>query len=218
MSTRFERVAALGGFLTVILWVAGVVLAVGLSHQPAADATDAQVLAWVKAHSNIVTGGAWIYMIGCACFPWFAGGLRSRLASAEGGTAPVTTVAFVAAVATGVVAMGLAAPDMAAAIGAGDITAGAAGALHQMSTVFFVMVELGAATMVAGFGVAALRSRALPKWWAIVSLLLGVLLVVGPIGWLGVMFGMPLWTLLSAVVLLLHPSRAAAPAPAPAAA
>jgi phosphoglycerol transferase MdoB-like AlkP superfamily enzyme len=105
-----------------------------------------------------------------------------------------------------------------AAIGAGDITAGAAGALHQMSTVFFLIAELAACAMLVGFGVAALGTRALPRWWAIVSLLLAVLLVVGPVGWLGVIFGMPLWTLLSSAVLLRDGARelVAAPASSPA--
>jgi len=88
MSTRFERVSALTGILTVCLWIVGVVLAQGMTHQPADNATDAQVLTWVKDHSGLITAGSWIYMIGCGCFFWFAGTLRNRLAAAEGGTAP----------------------------------------------------------------------------------------------------------------------------------
>ncbi len=207
MSTRFERISALTGFLAVALWAVGVVLAQVLSHQPANDATDVQVLAWIKAHSNIVTAGSWLYMLGCGCFIWFAGTLRSRLAAAEGGTAPATTIGFVAAAATALIGMGLAAPDMTAAIGANDISAGAAGALHQTGTVFFLITEIAMAAMLAGFSVAALRSRDLPKWWAIVGIVLAVVLVIGPIGWLGVLFGMPLWTLLTTTLLVLRTRR-----------
>lgn len=214
MSTRFERISALTGILAVVLWIVGFVLAQGLAHQPASNATDAEVLTWIKANSNLVTAGSWIYMIGCGCFFWFAGTLRNRLAAAEGGTAPAATIGFVAAVATALVGMGLAAADMSAAIDSNDISAGAAGALHQVGTVFFLITEISMAAMLVGFSVAALRSRALPKWWAVVGIVLAVLLVIGPIGWLGVMFGMPLWTLLSTAVLLLRARREPASAAA----
>ena len=41
-----------------------------------------------------------------------------------------------------------------------------------------------------------------PRWLAWVSLLLALWLVIGPIGWLALLFGLPLWTLLVSVLLL----------------
>ena len=38
----------------------------------------------------------------------------------------------------------------------------------------------------------ALRTRLLPKWWAVVAIVIAVVLVIGPIGWAGLIFAMPL--------------------------
>jgi hypothetical protein len=46
-----------------------------------------------------------------------------------------------------------------------------------------------------GCAVVALRTRVLPKWWAIVAIVIAVVLVIGPIGWAALIFAMPLWLL-----------------------
>lgn len=46
----------------------------------------------------------------------------------------------------------------------------------------------------------------MPRWVAWVSLLLAVWLVIGPIGWLGLLFGVPAWTVLVSVLLWLKGS------------
>jgi len=55
----------------------------------------------------------------------------------------------------------------------------------------------------------AWRTRILPRWWAAFGGLVAAVLVVGPIGWLGLIFGVPIWTLgTSLFVLLRSPERA----------
>jgi type IV secretory pathway TrbD component len=55
----------------------------------------------------------------------------------------------------------------------------------------------------------------LPRWWAVLSGLLVILLLVGPLGWIGLIFGLPLWTLgTSLFVLLRSPERMRAAAAA----
>jgi hypothetical protein len=218
MTSRFERASALVGILAVVLWVVGFVVAQVVSSPPSDSATDAQVLAWIKDNSDAITLGSWLFMLGSGCFVWFAGTLRGRLAAAEGGPAVASTIGFTAAVATGLFGMGLAGADMAASIDASNVSVGAAGALHQVGTVFFLIAELAAAVMLAGFAAAALRTRALPTWWAVVAMLLAVVLVIGPIGWLALLFGLPLWSLLTAALVLARTRRESAPLPAPAAA
>lgn len=211
MPTRFERISPVSGLLAVGFWIGGFVVAQVADSPPADSATDAQVLAWVHAHSDAITAGGWLFMIGCGCFIWFAGTLRSRLASAEGGTAALSTLVLAGGAAAGVLAMGMPAGDLSAAIAGNDLHAGSAGALHQLGTVFFVLAELTAAVLQAAAGFAILRTRALPRAWGYVSLALAVLLLVGPIGWLGLIVGMPLWTLVT-TILVLRPQRGNVPA------
>jgi hypothetical protein len=49
------------------------------------------------------------------------------------------------------------------------------------------------------------------------SLALALILVIFPIGWLGVIAGLPLWTLIASVLLFLRPGGGPAPAGPPAA-
>ena len=218
MSTRFERISALIGLLAVALWVGGFVLAEVVTHPPADNATDAQILAWVQDKADYLTGGAWLFMIGCACFVWFAGALRSRLAAVEGGNGALATLAFGGALVSAVAAMGFPGGDFAASLSKNDISAPVAGALHQVSSVFFPITELSSVVMVVAVGLVAWRTRVFPRWWAGVSLALGVLLLVGPVGWLGVIFGLPVWTLVTASLLARRPSEAIQAAAAHAAA
>jgi len=218
MSTRFERLSTLTGVLAVALWVAGLVIAQGLSNPPSDSASDAQVLAWVQDKTTYILLGGWLFMIGCACFIWFVGTLRGRLAAAEGGTGSVSTIAFAGGVTAAVFAMGLPGGDFAAAVNKSDISASTAGALHQAGTIFFAVTEISAIVMLAGVGAVALRTRVLPRWWAAVGLVLAIVLLVGPIGWLGVIFGLPAWTLVTALLALRRTRAVDAPATAPAAA
>jgi uncharacterized protein (DUF58 family) len=48
------------------------------------------------------------------------------------------------------------------------------------------------------------RLRALPVWLGWVSFLLALLLLILPIGWVGVVFGLPLWMIATSVLLYLR--------------
>ena len=43
----------------------------------------------------------------------------------------------------------------------------------------------------------------LPRWWAGFGGLVAVVLIIGPIGWLGLIFGVPIWTLGTSLLVLL---------------
>jgi type IV secretory pathway TrbD component len=57
------------------------------------------------------------------------------------------------------------------------------------------MAELSAVVPVTALGLIAWRTGALPRGWAIYSFALAAVLVIGPIGWAGLMFGVPIWML-----------------------
>ena len=68
---------------------------------------------------------------------------------------------------------------------------------------FFVGAELAAILLVVATAVLAFRTAALPRWWASFSILLGIVLVIGPIGWAGLIFGIPVWTIGTTLFLTL---------------
>ena len=66
--------------------------------------------------------------------------------------------------------------------------------------------------VMVSFAVIALRTALFPRTWAYLSLLVAVVLLIGPIGWAGLIFGTPIWALDTGVLL---DRRAGAQAPAP---
>jgi hypothetical protein len=218
MSTRFERLSALSGVLAVVLWVVGLVTSIGLSRSISDSATNAQVLAWVKGNTNTILLGDWLYMLGCAAFLWFLATLRGRIAAAEGGVGTVAGIVLAGGVAAAALGMPMPAGDIAVAVNKNDVSASTAGALHATTDMFFLGVELAAIVLLVGVAVAAFGTAVLPRWWGVVGLVLAVVLAIGPIGWIGVIFGMPIWTLVTTgLVTIRRPEPVEKRVPAPAA-
>lgn len=205
MLSRFDRISALvAGVLATGLWIVGLVVGQGLTDKLSDKASDAQVLAWLHANKNLTIVGGWLFMTGCLAFIWFAGVLRSRLAAAEGGSHTLSTVAFAGAVAAAVFGMGTQA-DVGSAINASDITPATAGMFHHIGDLFFMGAELSLIVLLASVAVLAFRAAAVPRWWGVSSGLVAVVLWIGPIGWAALIFGTPLWTLGTAVLLVRTP-------------
>jgi hypothetical protein len=205
-----ERWAAYAGVLAVVLWVVGIVVQES-GTIPEEGAADAAYLTHVNDDANTILTGGWIFMLGCLAFIVFAIVLRDRLAEAEGGTRLFTNIAFIGAVMVGAFGLLLPGPEIAAAISADDISASTAAALSNLSDAFFVAAELSAILLMLGAGMLALRSTVLPRWWAWVSFLLGLVLVIGPIGWAGLIFGLPIWTLVTTFFLVRRETTPARP-------
>lgn len=215
MSNRFERLMALTGVAAVAFWIAGLVVANGLSDSISDKATDRQILAWVQHNTTTLIVGAWLFAIGCLCFVWFGGVLRTRLASTED-TSTVSTITFAGLVATAIFGMLIPLGDFAVAINKNDVSAATAGTLHHVGDMFFAGAELSAVVLMTGVAVLGFRNAAVPRWWAAFSVLVAIVLLIGPIGWAALIFGVPVWTLVTAGLLLRTPRtrRAAVPAPA----
>jgi Na+/H+ antiporter NhaD/arsenite permease-like protein len=74
--------------------------------------------------------------------------------------------------------------------------------------VFFICAELAAILPLGIVALVAWRTRVLPRWWAAFSGFVAIVLLIGPIGWAGLIFGLPIWTLgTSLFVLLRSPGR-----------
>jgi hypothetical protein len=208
------RTALSAAVLAVVLWIAG--LAIGSGNDNLGDkATDEQTLAWVQANANTILFSAWVFALGCLAFIWFVGIVRGHLAAAEGGAATLSTVMFGAGVAAAAFAMATTG-DVASAISKNDISPATAGALHHLGDDFFVVAELAMIAVMIPFAVLVLRTAVFPRWWGYVSLLVAIVLLIGPIGWAALIFGTPVWALVTGFLISRSASRAAGPAAAPA--
>lgn len=205
MSTENRRWALVGP-LAVALWVVGIILI--NRNGPAEHATGSQILAWYKSDSDTITMGAWLFMLGCLAFVAFVAGLRVRLTEAAGRASQLPMLMLVGAgmaALSGIVTAGV---DLGGGIDKNDITPAIAAVFHHSVDIFFVGAEIAAILPLAAFAIVAWRTRVLPRWWAAFAGLVAVVLIAGPIGWLGLIFGVPVWTLgTSLFVLLRSPER-----------
>jgi len=198
---RWERYAPWTGVLGVVLWVVGF-LVLASPGFVAQDATPEQALAYHQTNGGPLIAGSFTFMLGTLAFVWFLGSLAGSLRSAEGGVGRVASIAFGGGLAMAVCALLLPSGGVTIALAAGTISATAADALRHLPGVFFVGVELFAAVLVGATGLVALRTAILPRWLAWVSLLLALVLLIPPLGWAGVLVGVPVWTLLASLVLI----------------
>jgi hypothetical protein len=200
----WERYAPLTGVLAVVLWVIGTII-----YQTAVDAKNpATLLDSYRTEEGSILLGGFLWLLGTFFFFWFLGSLRARLAALEVGVQRLTAIAFGGGVAAAIFAFGLPGPDMAAAIADGeDLSGPAAEAIRVISDAFFVGGEMSAAVLLAATGVHALRTLSLPRWFAWVSLVVALALIVLPIGWAALLFAFPLWVLVVSYLLWNAPAN-----------
>ncbi|HET6657254.1 MAG TPA: hypothetical protein VFG61_05115 [Gaiellaceae bacterium] len=209
MNQRGSRIPSLTGIAAVALWVVGLVVSDGLSDSLADNASDQQVLAWVQGNTDYILSGGWLFMLGSLVFLAFAGILHGRMAEAgASGSAP--TIAFGGAVAGAVFGLAIPAGDVALAINKDNVSASSAGALHTLGDAFFVGAELAAVAFLVATAIVILRTAALPRLLAYFGILVAVVLVIGPVGWAGLIFGLPVWTLWASIALARRPRIALA--------
>lgn len=200
----WERLAALGGIVAVALWVVGVLIME--SSNPGGE-EPAELLAWFQDDTGSILASAYIFMLGSVFYMVFVGALRARLIAFEGPGAFLTAIAFGAGLATAILTMLIPAPNLSAAISESELTGEAALAVSIIDDAFFVGAELSAALFLAATGLAILLyGGVLPRWLAWVSFLFALWLLIPPIGWAGLLFGVPLWTIAVAVLMWMRPA------------
>ena len=197
---NWERYAPLTGVGAVVLWIVGTFL---LEKDDRPEGKDtAAFVAWVEKNDTAIIAGAFVFGLGVVLFVWMLGSLRSVLFAAEGGTGRLATIAFGSGIATAISMMFTYFPQAQAAFDVDDTSETSTDALVHVGDAFFGGVELFAIPLTAATALVILRYGALPRWFAWLSLALALILVVFPIGWLGVIVGLPLWTLIASVLLL----------------
>lgn len=208
----WERLAALAGIVAVALWILGVLIME--SSNPGSD-DPAALLAWFQDDTGSILASGFLFMLGSVFFLVFVGALRARLVTAEGSGAFWTAIAFGAGLATAILTMLIPAPNLSAAISESELTGEAALAVSIIDDAFFVAAELSAALLLVATGLVILRYGPMPRWLAWISFLFALWLLIPPIGWAGLLFGVPLWTLAVALLLWMRPAGEPAAAPPP---
>jgi len=176
--------------------------------------TGAENLNSFQQHSDGILLAGLLWSIGVVLFIWFLGSLRSHFAAAEGGVGRLTALAYGGGLAAAVLTILIPAGDQVAALNKDEIDASGASVLHNLSDGFFVAAEYVLPVFFFASAILALRYAALPKWLGWLSVLIGLVLLVGPIGWAAYIFATPVWIIIVSVTLWMRAERTATTTPA----
>jgi hypothetical protein len=208
---RWERFAPLSGIVAVVLWVVGTIITE--STDISEKDTGLEVLVVFREDTNTLLTGGIIFVFGVVFFIWFLGSLRARLWRAEGALGRLTAIAYGSGMLAALCLLFQGAPIVQGALDEDDLGPGAAQSLQVISEAFFGGTEITLIPMFVAVGLLTLRTRVLPTWLGWVSFVIALILVIIPIGWAGVVFLFPLWTIVTSVILFIKPPPPPGPPP-----
>jgi hypothetical protein len=193
---RFQRYLPVSGVLAGLLFLAGF----PLDRLPS-DPSAPGVVAAVQAHRTLDALSGVTAALCAVTLLYFVTAIRMCLRSGEAGEATYSSAAY----GGGVLLSAVIALDAALrftlvdAAGKGDRSSVAA--VGWLEADLWVMFSVGAVVFLVSTGLGAQRAAALPRWLCMVSLTLGVLSILGPLGFI-TFFALPVWLVIAGVVLL----------------
>ena len=214
--SSWDQYAPLAAIGTVILWAAGVFTVESGRTPSEGDASEA--VAYFEDDRTTIYIGSMLVMAGALLLIWFVATLREAIVARAPQSTRLGSVVFGGGLAAAIAAMSLPVAQVGGAFAGeeeGELEPGAAQALYYATDGFFVVAMYGAALLVLATAVAIFRTRIFPVWLGWASVLLGIWLLIAPIGWIALIFAFPLWLIVVAV-LLWRATTAAGPATAPA--
>lgn len=216
MLTVWTRWASALGVATGVLWI---VAFVASGSTPDTTGTQAQVRAYYSSNSNQHRQilALFIFLLGVFCVVGFLVALRDRLASAlgDGGFPTVTLAAgLMSAVFWLLAVCGFVAPAfMAEDTGPGSVTLQTYRLFSDTAFPFWVMAAMLGALVIWSTSAVALRTGVLPRWFAWLGILIGVLLFASFLFIPALLYWV--WLIAASALLQWRTSPAVAAQPAP---
>jgi hypothetical protein len=202
---RIERLLPLAGVLFTVIFAIGFLTS---GDTPDSDSPGAKVVEHYDDSGKIFFGVIMLLLAGIV-FMFFAGVLRRHLAAR--GPEWLATVVFGGAVVYAV-GLGVFLSSQVALVEAADANqAAAAETLNVIDNNNFGPAVIGLAVVLLASAWHVLSTRSLPVWLGWIALLLGILAVAGPLGFIAFLL-FPLWVLAVSIVLFRAGTAAAAPA------
>jgi hypothetical protein len=213
---RATDLAPLTGVGVFLLGLAGLIVWEGPADRPEYTAPPRVILTYFHDRDTVILGGL-LLALSAGCFLWFLGSLREILRHGEGGVGRLSAVAYGGGVVAAALVLLWPAANVLGALYASQLSPESAKTIFLFGNAFAYPLTIAAAVLLTATGIVALRSAALPRWLAWLTLALAVWLVIPPIGgaagnpenpavWTGMaaLTVVPLWTAITALVLVLQ--------------
>lgn len=176
---RWERYAALGGFVFVALAVVGSFLP---GAPPATDDTAAEIGTYIGDHAGALQASQVINGFGLIALAWWFGSLFRRMRAAEGGNPRLSIVAILGLALGGAMVMVSGALLSAASIRFDSIGPEGAHLLFTMSSVLLASSAFGVVAFLSAVCALNLRREMFPKWTSYVGYAAAVAFLIGGFG------------------------------------
>jgi hypothetical protein len=171
----------LSGVAPLLLGIAGLIVLEGPADRPELDQPPVMILSYFSEQNTVILG-SFLLMLAAMLFLWFAGCLRAVLASAEGGTGRLSTIAFGGGVALAGFMLAMPGVNLSGALSADYLSVRQAQTLYLLGDAFLYPAAMAAAVMIAATAVVALRTGVLARWLAWPSVVLALWLLIPPFG------------------------------------
>jgi hypothetical protein len=200
---RLERLLPLTGVVFAVLFAIAFLVS---GSTPDVESSGAEIIDHyddeAKVYFVII-----VLLLAAVALMFFASYLRERLRTT--GWPALATAAFGGGV-TMTIALGIFGIFQIALIDAADLgQEQVAQALNIIDNDNFLPAVIGIATMYLATGWHCLVSHVLPKWLAVLSVILGVICFAGPAGFVGFL-AFPIWILVVSIILFTRQGHAAA--------
>ncbi len=159
--TRWERLAALGGFAFVVLAVVGTFLP---GAPPAADDTAKKIGDYFRDHSGGIKAGQVLTGLALIALSWWFGSLWRMMRRAEDDRPRLAVVALFGLAFSGVFALLSGAISSAVALRIDDLGDGGALTFYTLSSVVIATSAFGSVVFIAAVSALNWRTRFLPAW------------------------------------------------------
>lgn len=176
-----ERLAPLSGVAVVPLALAGLILWEGPADRPEFDAAPGLMLTYFRDQDAVILGG-FLFMLAAVAFLWFTGSLRAALREFEGASGRLSALAYAGGVITTACMLVMPGANVLGAVYADQLSPMSAQIFFLFANAFLYPAAMAAAVLTGATGLAGLRTGALPRAAAWLSLLLALWLLIPPIG------------------------------------
>jgi hypothetical protein len=192
--SKFERFLPWTGGVAGVLWAVHLIVAKTPDHPAAAGA-----VALVNHASGRDYLAGFALLVGALMLLFFAAQARKSVRSGEAGESTYSSVAHggLLMAAGGFGLLGIAEIALVNTAKAHD--AGATDALGQIVMIGWLPALVGFVAAFWGLGLGGLRTATLPRWFAVVTIVLGVVGVLGPLAFV-VYLVLPLWLIAASAV------------------
>jgi len=175
-------------------------------HPPGGNPADPdaaeEIAEHFRDHRTAILAAGTLHVLGGFFFLWFLAALTTALRGLDESLAWLRTAALVGGVAAGALMLALTGPQTTGATTDIELVgAESSVAFWRLSHMFFVGAEFAFAVIVSAVSLIALSRFLLPRWLGWAGLVIAILLLIVPVGWIALLLLVPIWLVVVSVLL-----------------